>query len=107
MDHTEAITEITQSVSDLTRESGVRQIQAFNTGDPHTQAGKLWMAFTSWVETIVPKLRNLPEMMELSLMDFPFSILSGSKRLCLIPIFKFLAIHIDCLVPFLMGTLLW
>ena len=95
MDHTEAITEITQSVLDLTRESGVRQIQAFNTGDPHTQAGKLWMAFTSWVETIVPKLRNLPEMMELSLMDFPFSILSGSRRLCSILNFKFLAIHMQ------------
>ena len=81
VDPMEAITEMKQSVLNLTRESGARQIQAFNTDAPPTQAGKLWMAFTSWVETIVPKLPNLLEMMELSLMGLSFSILSGYKRL--------------------------
>ena len=88
----EAITEMKQSVLDLTRESGVRQIQTFNTDDHPTLVGKLWMAFTSWAETIVPKLRNLLEMMELSLMDFPFSILSGSSP---VPIFKILNLSIS------------
>ena len=77
-----AITETSQSVSNLIRESGVGQILDFNTGEGSTQAGKLRMASISWGEKGAIKLQNLQEMMELSLRDFLFDIPQGLYKSC-------------------------
>ena len=73
----EALTETSQSVSNLIRESGVGQILDFNTGESSTHAGKQRMASTSWGERGAIKLQNLQEMMELSLRDFLLNIPQG------------------------------